>query len=278
MTRSFPGFSGSAEDFEFRSRFMEWLVRQPSATPAVSDTNSRAAIPRTIVQYWNDGVGIPADVKECIDSWRSLRSQGFRHVLFDDESARTFIQKHYSPEHVEAYDCCHHPAMRCDYFRLSYINRCGGFYVDADEVYQGTGIECFFADCRVKLQPLCYDTTTEEMVLPVAFLNSAEERSGLIFYVANDPIVAPAEHQLIRMAFERSTRLLIADNQHLEIQSTTGPGNLTVSLVSYAIAAKSAGRQLDVLILPNWRETSVCQWSLGYRNDERNWRLARLQT
>ena len=272
MTLPPPGLSGSANDHQFRSRFIQWLLHQPPPPPGSGQIGGDP-IPRVLVQYWHDLKHIPDDVQECLNSWESLRNHGFRRLIFDDERARSFISKHFSAEHVEAFDLCYHPAMRCDYFRLCYILRCGGFYVDADEVYQGTGCEAFFSDNKLKIQPLCYDTATDSMVKPEIFLKDTTLPSSRIFYVNNNPIIGPAGHELIRLAIERSTRILLQRSERPEIQSTTGPGNLSASLVNHAIRTKVACREWDFLILPNWEYTSVCRWSLSYRNDERNWRL-----
>lgn len=272
MTLPPPGLSGSANDHLFRSRFIQWLLHQPPPPPGSGQIGGNS-IPRVLVQYWHDLKHIPDDVQECLNSWESLRNHGFRRLIFDDERARSFISKHFSAEHVEAFDLCYHPAMRCDYFRLCYILRCGGFYVDADEVYQGTGCEAFFSDNKLKIQPLCYDTATDAMVTPEIFLKDTTLPSSRIFYVNNNPIIGPAGHELIRLAIERSTRILLQGSERPEIQSTTGPGNLSASLINHAIRTKVACREWDFLILPNWEYTSVCWWSLNYRNDERNWRL-----
>jgi mannosyltransferase OCH1-like enzyme len=267
-----PGLSGSENDHQFRSRFIQWLLHQPPPPPESSQIGGDP-IPRVLVQYWHDLKHLPDDVQECLKSWESLRSHGFRRLIFDDERARSFISKHFTVEHVEAFDLCYHPAMRCDYFRLCYIFRCGGFYVDADEVYQGTGCEAFFNDNNLKIQPLCYDIATDAMVKPEMFLKDTTYLSSRIFYVNNNPIIGPAGHELIRLAIERSTRILLQRSERPEIQSTTGPGNLSASLVKHAIRTKVACREWDFLILSNWEYTSVCRWSLSYRNDERNWRF-----
>ena len=268
-----PGLSGSANDHQFRSRFIQWLLHQPPPSPGSGQIGGDP-IPNVLVQYWHDLKHLPDDVQECLNSWESLRDHGFRRLIFDDERARSFISKHFSAEHVEAFDLCYHPAMRCDYFRLCYIFRCGGFYVDADEVYQGTGCEAFFNDNKLKIQPLCYDTATDAMVGPEVFLKDTTYPSSRIFYVNNNPIIGPAGHELIRLAIERSTRKLLQRSDRPEIQSTTGPGNLSASLVNHAIRTKLACREWDFLILPsNWEYTSVCRWSLSYRNDERTWRF-----
>ena len=271
VTLPLPDFSGSAEDDQFRSRFIQCLLRQPP--PQWPTQIGGEPIPRVLVQYWHDLKNIPNDVQECLASWESLRNQGFTRLIFDDERARLFIGNHFSAAYVEAFDLCYHPAMRCDYFRLCYILRCGGFYVDADEVYQGTGCEAFFSDNKLKIQPLCYDTATDAMVKPEVFLKDTTYPSSRIFYVNNNPIIGPAGHQLIQLAVERATCILLQHSERPEIQSTTGPGNLSASLVNHAITTKLACKEWDFLILPNWECTSISPWSLSYRNDERNWRF-----
>ena len=55
-----------------------------------------------------------------------------------------------------------------------------------------------------------------------------------------------------------------------DIQSTTGPGNLTANLVSYSMQLKN--KIYDFEIIRNWDIVSKCEWFLSYRDDERNWR------
>lgn len=260
-----------AEDDDLRSRHIRKLVQE---TLHLEDSPSRTDIPKVIVQFWNDLDEIPEDVQECLDSWEPLKQQGFKRVLFDDTGARRFISKQLPGSNVVAFDLCYHPAMRCDYFRLCYILTCGGFYVDADEIYQGTECDHFFLDNRLKIQPLCYDIATEMMIKPDVFLRRGEYSPDWIFYVNNNPLIAPANHPVIRLALDRATSTLLScvDKQP-EIQSTTGPGNLTASLVKHSMASKITGETRDFLILPNWEATSISPWPLSYRNDQRNWRL-----
>ena len=164
--------------------------------------------------------------------------------------------------------------MRCDYFRLCYILSSGGFYVDADEMYQGMDLNHLFDDNRLKLQPLCYDTKTGAMIKPNVFIKDRQCSPNWIFYFNNNPIIAPAGHPMIRLALERATCILINSRERPEIQSTTGPGNLTASLVRHAISQELAGEVQDFLILSDWESTSISPWFLSYRNDARNWRLS----
>ena len=259
-----------AEDDDLRSCIMRHIIQE--VEPA-EPMQAPITIPRVIIQFWHEANAIPADVQECLDSWEPLVGQGFTRLFFDDYEARLFISQRLGRRYVAAFDRCHHPAMRCDYFRLCYILIRGGFYVDADEFYQGGDCESLFLDNRLKIQPLCYDTSNGAMVSTNIFTKRENISPHWIFYVNNNPLVAPASHPVIRLALARSTRILLSGkNTLLDIQSTTGPGNLTTSLVKHAIVSELAGQARDFSLLGNWETLSVSQWPLSYRDDERNWR------
>lgn len=260
-----------AEDDALRSRHIRELVQE---SVPIENSPSRTNIPRVIVQFWHDLDEIPEDIQECLNSWEPLKNQGFKKVLFDDDRARRFISKRLGGPYVAAFDRCHHPAMRCDYFRLCYIITYGGFYVDADEIYQGTECNHFFDDNRLKIQPLCYDRAAGTMIKPNVFIRRREYSSDWIFYVNNNPLIAPVNHPVIGLALDRATRILLSSiEERRDIQSTTGPGNFSASLVRHSIVLEQTGRTRDFLLLPNWEATSISPWPLSYRNDERNWRL-----
>ena len=261
------------EDDDLRSRHVRRLIH---GTEGGSPRRPRGSedIPRMIVQFWHDRAELPEDVRACLESWRALENEGFSIVLFDDEEARRFIAGRFGDSYSRAYDFCYHHAMRCDYFRLCYILANGGFYVDADDVYQGADCGRLFGDAKLKVQVLCYDVATDSMVSPNIFFEQQKCSSSWIFYINNNPIVAPAGHPVVRFALERATRILLNCHERPGIQSTTGPGNLTASLVKHAIASTCQGLDRDFVILGDWQEIAVTRWPLSYRNDKRNWRLA----
>lgn len=275
MTYPYNDPVGCAENDHSRSRYVRNLV-QTSHTASTTPSVIRSHIPKVIVQFWDNLTEIPKDVQECLDTWKQLETQGFERVVFDDRKARDFITTAFSPSYVEAFDLCYHPAMRCDYFRLCYILSNGGFYVDADEIYQGTDCSALFDDDRLKIQPLCYDIQTGEMIKPEVFMIDRKYSSNWIFYINNNPLISPAGHPVIRLALKRTTRILLNIKERPEIQSTTGPGNLTASLVRHAISLRLADKFQDFFILPDWEAMSISPWSLSYRNDERNWRLSKV--
>ncbi len=164
--------------------------------------------------------------------------------------------------------------MKCDYFRLCYILQNGGIYVDADERYQYKKVNTLLVNNRLKLNPLCYDIKTDLMVPPQQFINQSESNENWIFYVNNNPIIAPAGHPLIHRALARSTEILIQSEYPIkDIQSATGPGNMSASLVAHAITLSIEDMSVDFEILHDWDKYSITPWPLSYRNDKRNWRL-----
>lgn len=261
-----------AEDHEFRSRYIHKLVQACRSLPPKTLTD-QCSIPKTIIQFWDQSDAIPDDVRECLDSWLILGSRGYQRLLFNDDSARRFIHEAFRRRYLLAFDRCYHPAMRCDYFRLCYLSVCGGFYVDADELYQGVDFDHLFIDNMLKIQPLCYDKEKNEMVSTRFFLKKHNYNVNWLYYLANNPLICSKGHPVICMALERATNSLLHSTHKPEIQSTTGPGNLTASLVRHAIECSRSVMEPDFVILPDWHFISISPWPLSYRNDERNWRF-----
>lgn len=263
-----PPYSIS-ENHGLRSDYMRRLL---SASPRRVAAQAEVDIPRVLVQYWHDASGVPPDVAECLASWRPFIGRGFQRVLFSDDTARTFIAESFSPRYVQAFDRCRHPAMRCDYFRLCWLLQEGGFYVDADEWYHGAECDELFADAALKVQPLCYDVESECMVPPSEFLTQLAPGRKPIYYVNNNPMIAPPAHPIVHLALERATHLLHAETAPRDIQSITGPGNLTACLVRYCVEQVTPPPS-DFAFIRNWDLIATSRWPLSYRNDERNWRL-----
>jgi mannosyltransferase OCH1-like enzyme len=233
---------------------------------------NRVVPPKFLVQFWDDANTIPPDVRECIDSWAALENLGFQRLLFDDASAEDFVESHLDSRHLRAFQSCRHPAMRSDYFRLCFMLVVGGFYVDADDVYLDQPILDLFSDSNLKMQPLCYDVANDAMLDP-ATSASTDAENERIFYVNNNPLIAPARHPIIADALERATTSVLSENANVQdIQALTGPGNLTACLVKRALDLEREGVPNDFVLLTEWESIARSQWPLEYRADDRNWR------
>jgi acetyltransferase-like isoleucine patch superfamily enzyme len=88
-------------------------------------------IPRRVVQFWDREP--PEQIRKLVEHNRKLvRDAGAEYVFFDAEAARGFIESHFPTRFLNAFDIAVHPAMKCDVFRLCYIWKQGGYYLDAD--------------------------------------------------------------------------------------------------------------------------------------------------
>ncbi|MBT3075146.1 MULTISPECIES: glycosyltransferase family 32 protein [Streptomyces] len=266
-----PAIQQIIDDYQLRSAYLRGLTRALSGQDGAWPT---APVPRVIIQFWDDPHRVPADVAQCMRSWSALERQGFRRKVYGDDSARAFIRSAHTPAHVAAFDACPHPAMRSDYFRLCYLAQHGGFYVDADDAYQGTDWKHLFRDSRLRVQALCYDTATDTMVDAHHAATTDEDPDTWIHYINNNPIIAPAHHPVIEAALEAGTRAVLSHGGGpIDIQSMTGPGNLTAALARYAYDKQQQKQPVDVEILSHWDHVAVSRWPLSYRSDDRNWRL-----
>ncbi len=261
----------SPEHHRQRSEFIRSLVQKSRALKTAGDKTS--GVPSTIVQFWHDLAQLPEDVRECISSWSRWENCGFTHRIFDTAGAREFISHSLGSDHAHAFTRCYHPAMQADYFRLCYLFVEGGLYVDADDICIASDIASLFDGRRLKVQPLCYDMGSDSMVSPTKFLQSGANDEGWIFYVNNNPLIASQGDPIIKLALERAAQLLhsAADGEFPEIQSTTGPGNLSRTIFEFGATSEIGDR---VLILHDWDSIAVSRWPLSYRCDARNWRLS----
>lgn len=258
-----------------RSAFIRDLMLEQLGRPATVSAGGPAqseAVPKVLVRYWHDPYDIPEDVRACLDSWDELREEGFDFRMFSDASAATYIAERYGAREREAFARCRHPAMRSDYLRMCFVLAEGGLYVDADDVLLGDGWKDIFRSGGLKVQPLCYDIPTSTMVPSAELWRADLPTNGRIFYVNNDPIAAPGGHPILRRALARATGRLLGNDPRPEIQSTTGPGNLTAAIAAHARASKVAGAPLDFELLRDWETTAETRWELSYRGDARNWR------
>ena len=258
-----------------RSNFVREMVQRREGSELISRTWSIPA-PKRIVQFWDDLGRLPDDVKACMESWKQLEHFGFEIEVFDENSAKKFIQRHLGDRYEKAFDKCYHPSMMSDYFRYSYVFVNGGFYIDADDVYHGKPIDQLFEDGRLKLQPFCYDIATCQMVPPSIFTELGANQPGWIFYFNTTPLIASPHHPIVERALLNATLSLETAlvTGLPEVQATTGPGNLTRSVFEML----TEGCSSDALFVAHdWERMSTSQWPLSYRNDSRNWRLSNQQ-
>ena len=232
--------------------------------------------PRTIVQFWHDLARVAADVEECIASWTRWETSRLHASIVRRARAKAFISGSLGARHERAFERCYHPAMQADYFRLCYLLVEGGFYVDADDV-------C--VRYRYRLAIRGRPAQTSAALLRHRFWDNGEARLCFFILMLTTPAgfststtihsLQVREHPIIERALSQATGLLELAGEDVlpEIQTATGPGNLSKSI--FELGTTSGGDiESDLVVLRDWDSIAVSKWPLSYRDDARNWRLS----
>jgi len=220
---------------------------------------SQEKIPRRILQFW-DQQSIPADVRNCMATWQAIPD--FDHVIFDEPQAREFIKAEYDARHLEAFDLCNHPAMKSDLFRLAYLYRHGGVYIDADDAYQGSNINQLFGeDGLFRLRS-------------VSFKRSPTEPPASIYN--NNPIFCVANDEIIRKALERATTIMLSlgKREFYNMLVITGPLNLSIAVYAAALDCVASGEDFRFCPIIGWDDVAKKTGNMEYQKTARNWRTA----
>ena len=85
-------------------------------------------IPRVIYQTWSSKT-LPPKMAACVNRLKQANPE-FEHRLFDDADCRDFIQTHFEPDVLEAYDTLLPGAFKADLWRYCILYDKGGVYVD----------------------------------------------------------------------------------------------------------------------------------------------------
>lgn len=221
-----------------------------------SEATDEPAIPSVLLQFW-DKPEIPDDVWTVMRTWDDPDGR-LRRVLFNDETARAFIQQHFPDSHVSAYDRCHHAAMKSDLFRLCYLSRFGGIYLDVDEA------------CRRSPAALLDSVSDLTLAVPLSMTWP--------YYTNNNLIAAAPEHPVIEQALVEAVGLITASaasGERPDLWSTTGPGVLTRNVVRYIREGRGGETSRLGLFSASYLDRLAgLNNSLTYKGSaEGNWRL-----
>ncbi len=215
---------------------------------AAAPSDGPAAIPRTLVQFWDSDV--PSDITALMQSWQRLNPE-FRHCLFNTDSAEAFIAAHHGADVLAAFRRTREPAQRSDLFRLAFLATEGGFYVDADD-------RC--------LQPL-------SSFIPAATrLAVYQENYGTL---GNNFIGATPAHPVIARALALAAQAINRGDKDM-VWLLTGPGLLTRAFASVAAAEPGLLRSPDILVMELWQMQRVAglHCPARYKRTTQHWSRA----
>ena len=114
-----------------------WLLSPVTSKPSHSG-KSDSRIPPIInkIYFQKDGnfpTNANEQLKEAHKSWTSL-NPGYNIRYFNLRLARKYLQQHYHPVFLRAFDCIEAFASKSDFFRMCLLYREGGFHSDWKQV------------------------------------------------------------------------------------------------------------------------------------------------
>ncbi len=187
--------------------WMPYLYRRLRSDPDLwAPTAPDRTIPRQILTYW-EGARSPAH-DLIAEAWEA-RLPGFATRRFNRATAVDWLRANDHPALAEATRRAENPATGADIFRLAWLAREGGLYVDADE-YPRAPVDDWLTGCGLLL--------------------TAEKGH---FTVANSFIGCTPGHPVLTEALWRIEAGLPGFRGGLDTWMETGPGLLTLCLGRY---------------------------------------------
>jgi tetratricopeptide (TPR) repeat protein len=220
------------------------LRRQGRLAPGPAQGGAPSPIPRRIVQFWDEN--IPPDIATLCAGWREAHPS-FAYRLFSSEEARAYLASMGARAVLAAFDRAVEPAMKADIFRLAFLGREGGFYIDADD----------------------------RCLAPLTTLNVADR--SLVSYqedygtVGNNFIAASPGHPVIERALAHAVEAINRGDADV-VWLSTGPGLLTREVASYLAADPE--RRLDELFIfdrHQIHEHVAIHCATAYKNTGKHW-------
>jgi len=139
-------------------------------------------IPKVVMQTYHDLKAVPAKVAEQFERL----APDFRRVLFDDQSAASFIRKNYSEEMAGVFENFSTGAFKADFFRYCYLYVEGGIYLDI-KTELVVPLHDIYERLRNNDTSMATCLTTAQLASPHAWFGSCVYQ-GIIFARPRHPI------------------------------------------------------------------------------------------
>lgn len=198
------------------------LIKQADEQVTFATAATTETVP--LLQYWQ-GEPIPSDVKERFQRWEETFSE-LQTLRLDSSSAVEWIKTHENREDLKRFQRCWHPAMQSDLFRVLYVARMGGVYLDGDTPIPET------EEAQERWRQLmqhCYQTTTLALCI-----NSINRPGEIRHYVTNCCLFAPPLHVKMQQWIESHRKAI--DNLPSElIGKPQGIHRLGPELISHLV-------------------------------------------
>jgi mannosyltransferase OCH1-like enzyme len=261
--------------YNFRSKIVRALLRVAHGNPVAQMSSPTAEIDKTIIQYWDDGAP-PPDVVDLQKTW-GLKNPDFAHAVYDSKMARAFLEGEFSADVLEAFDYCHHPVLRADFFRYFYLYARGGFYVDSDEECLSPVGEILNNNYSAILATRCTLFAEKTSISPADALKDNLTTNTCGYYIVNAPLIISARHEIMRMMTEKvliDFHLAKKESRQVSILDTTSPPVFTSILLKYALSGDAGANIASLNLMADWLGRYSHEHALAYKKTAANWRKA----
>ncbi len=176
---------------------------------------SASEIPRVIVQTYRTPT-VASPVYSAVIQWQEMNPE-FDYRFFDDDECRAFIETHFPPEVVQAFDCLVPGAYKADLWRYCYLAEKGGVYVD------------------IRMEPLLALRTVlgfgdAEPPSFVGVRDLLQPDKDMRSYLYNAFMAAAPRHPIVLAALDRTLANIKARDYGRDTLDITGPGCLGAAL------------------------------------------------
>ena len=185
-------------------------VEIPQRIPRKIEDSLLRKIPAVIHQTF-ETTHIPLGMYKAGMTWATLNPT-FEYRFYTNDDRRAFIEKHFEPKVVAAYDKLIFGAARADLWRYCVLWVEGGVYADLDTVCK--------TDLREVIGP------DEEFIAP----NTGSGSTPFAAFTAF--ICTVPQHPFMKACIERATRQIHAAVE-VDGYMDTGPGNFGISINQY---------------------------------------------
>lgn len=224
--------------------FFVELRRQNLPVPR-TEPCAQGPIPLQICQFWDDAQP-PVEIVRYMESWRETHSD-WRYERFDLQSASVYLSAHFPAKVIRSFQKAQDAAMKADIFRLAWLLRNGGYYVDADD------------RCLASMQTL--SSGSERLVLHQEDLGS----------IGNNFIGCVAGHPAIAQILDAAIEAVLRGDADV-VWLSTGPGLVSRQLANFFIRHEFSWENGEVRILDRHELVQVaaihCQSS--YKQSDRD--------
>ena len=205
----------------------------------------QSPIPRAIAQFWDEN--IPPEIEKLCDGWR-VAHPDFAYRRFSSADAGRFLATHGPAGAVAAYKRAREPAKKADLFRLAWLARNGGWYIDADD------------RCLAPLTGL--DAGDRELIL------FQEENYGS---TGNNFIGVTPEHPVIVSALEQAIVAINRGNSDI-LWLSTGPALLTRRVAAWLVEDLDAHLAKTLVLSPGELGRFVAVFTAAaYKHTGKHW-------